>query len=155
MATGSLTIAVKAYAWYKICPQFITQGGIVTTIQADTVPPSFTVSTPSPVNVPENGLGSARISGTASDNQSGVALVEWNVPEGLLLGAPWKAAAQQASGWASWQADVPVTLSPNTIIFRARDRAGNTSEIQMVTVQGIDNTAPTVTITEIAARPLE
>ena len=80
----------------------------------------------------------ATITGTAADNASGVAAVEWQFGDGAIT---------TASGTTSWSADVPLPgLGLHTVSFRARDNIGNVGPMQNVTVRVGDITPPALAI---------
>ena len=91
----------------------------------------------------------ATITGTAADNASGVAAVEWQFGDGAIT---------TASGTTSWSADVPLPgLGLHTVSFRARDNIGNVGPMQNVTVRVGDITPPALAISvpeEGETRPL-
>lgn len=80
----------------------------------DTTPPAVAIRSPGSTMVSTT-ASSLAIRGTAGDNV-GVVAVEWSVSTG---------SSGQATGTASWSANVPLLVGTNVIIVRAYDRAGN------------------------------
>lgn len=77
-----------------------------------------------------DGKATFDLRGTASDTQSGVALVEWSL-DGQTTFTP--ATPQPGNDWSTWSAQVPVTVAGNhTITVRATDKAtpGNPTTLQ-------------------------
>ena len=88
----------------------------------DLTPPTFTVNPPADVTKPTPPY-TATITGTAADDATGVAAVEWR------LGS--SGAFQAATGTTNWSADVALPgLGAHTVTLRARDNAGNVSPTQ-------------------------
>ena len=111
-----------------------------TTISAsfaiDTTPPSVSITSPSAGYV---NVATVPVSGTASDSDSGIASVVWQVDS---TAGTWTA----ASGTTSWSFTTG-TLSQgvHTIYVKATDGAGNTYTTYVVVT--VDTVAPVVTIT--------
>jgi hypothetical protein len=103
----------------------------------DAVAPSFTVNPPADVLRPSPPF-IATLTGTASDDASGVAAVEWQ-----LGGSGFRTAI----GTTNWSAEVVLPgLGTFSVVLRARDNAGNVSATQSVTVRVGDSTAPALGI---------
>jgi Tc toxin complex TcA C-terminal TcB-binding domain len=104
----------------------------------DITPPTFIINPPADVVTPAPPF-IATITGTATDNASGVAAIEWQFGGGAI---------NTASGTANWSAQVPLPgLGSHTVALRARDKVGNVSAFRNVTVKVGDTTAPALAIT--------
>jgi len=102
---------------------------VITANPADTTPPSVVITTPTDdaqLTGPDNGLV-LNVTGSASDADSGVSLVEITLDHDP---AAYVAAAPRAAGdWATWTGVVTVkTSGSHTITARAKDNVGNVSE---------------------------
>lgn len=112
----------------------------------DAVPPTFTVEPPKDVLLPAPPYTTS-LKGTAADDASGVAAVEWLLGDGGFI---------FANGTTDWRADVTFpSLGSFTVAVRARDNVGNVSAVKNVTVVVGDTTAPSLAITEpeVDAKP--
>jgi len=138
---GPLTVLAQAFP-SKI-PATASRSTVV-----DVTPPGITINPPADVVVPAPPFIAA-ITGTAADNASGVAAVEWQFGGGAI---------NAAAGTTNWLAQVPLPgLGVHTVAFRARDNIGNVGPMQNVTVRVGDITAPALGITvpaEGETRPL-
>lgn len=80
----------------------------------------------------------AVIKGSAADQESGIAFVEWKLGSGAFT---------RAVGTTSWQAEVTVPgLGHHSVTVQARDKAGNVSVAQTVSIEAIDSTPVALTI---------
>jgi hypothetical protein len=105
----------------------------------DTTPPVLNITPPANITTPSPPY-TATIRGTATDDATGVAAVEWR------LGSTGN--FQTATGTTAWTAAVAVPgLGSHIIGLRARDHAGNISAVQNVTIQVLDATSPALSIT--------
>ena len=104
----------------------------------DTTPPTVTASVDGDRDDDGNYLGTATVTLTASDTESGVATVEYSLDGGA---------------YAAYTAPITVDdLGAHTVAYRATDEAGNTSNAQEVAFTVVDSpdpdtTPPTVTAT--------
>ncbi|MFJ8579575.1 OmpL47-type beta-barrel domain-containing protein [Micromonospora sp. NPDC093277] len=105
---------------------------------SDTTPPTVTASVTGDKNADGAYVGSATVTLTASDSDSGVDRVEY---------------ALDGGGYGTYTAPVTVTQrGQHTVTYRATDKAGNTSSPQQVSFTVVDppvpdTTPPTVTAT--------
>jgi len=77
-----------------------------------------------------NGVAPVDLSGTASDTQTGVAVVEWSLDGQSTFTA---AAPQAANDWSKWSAQIPITVAGNrTITVRAKDKQTPTANIALL-----------------------
>ena len=102
----------------------------VTVRVGDITPPALAIAVPEEGETRPlvEGQATFELRGTASDTQSGVALVEWS-----LDGTTFTAATAEVADWSIWSAPVPITVAGNhTITVRATDQAtpGNTTTLQ-------------------------
>jgi hypothetical protein len=105
----------------------------------DLTPPTFTVNPPANVTTATPPY-TATLTGTATDDATGVAAVEWR------LGS--SGSFQAATGTTAWSATVALPgLGAYPVTVRARDNAGNVSPTQNVTVNVVDTTSPALSIT--------
>ncbi|MCK6623783.1 MAG: hypothetical protein DPW09_19265 [Anaerolineae bacterium] len=91
-------------------------------VAVDQTPPAYQIVTPAEgEKLLSAGVGiPVRLTGTARDLQSGVALVEWSA-DGLNFSQ-----AQTGDNWANWQATVPVPdFGFYEVLVRFSDTAGN------------------------------
>ena len=127
---GPTTISVEAFPSRN--PATAARSTVV-----DLTPPGLSIVQPADVVRPAPPF-IATITGTAVDNASGVAAVEWQFGDGAIA---------TASGTTSWSADVPLPgLGLHTVSFRARDNIGNVGPMQNVTVRVGDITPPSLAI---------
>ncbi|PZF82553.1 OmpL47-type beta-barrel domain-containing protein [Jiangella anatolica] len=102
----------------------------------DTTPPDVSASVAGSQNPDGDYIGSATVTVTASDTQSGVASIEYNL---------------NGAGFVAYTAPVVVnTVGDHTVQFRATDNAGNVAPVEsvaftVVAVQPDDTTPPAVT----------
>jgi hypothetical protein len=136
-ALGPLTITARVSATRSgYGSDFATD---VRQVIIDLTPPTFTVNPPVDVTKATPPY-TATITGTAADDATGVAAVEWR------LGS--SGSFQAATGTTAWSAAVALPgLGAHTVSVRARDNAGNVSPTQNVTVKVVDTTAPALNIT--------
>jgi hypothetical protein len=72
--------------------------------------------------------------GTAADDATGVAVVEWRLGTGAF---------KVATGMTNWSAAVALPgLGTHTVAVRAKDKADNVSPTKTVSVKVIDKTPP-------------
>ena len=108
----------------------------------DAVPPTFTVDPPEDVLSPAPPY-LATLKGTATDDASGVAAVEWQYGNSGFQAIP------NASVTPSWSTQVALPgLGTHTVAVRARDNVGNVSAVKNVTVVVGDTTGPSLAITD-------
>ncbi|HEY5114362.1 MAG TPA: Ig-like domain-containing protein, partial [Nakamurella sp.] len=130
MPDGLFTVVARAFP-SKI-PATASRSTVV-----DLTPPSITINPPADVVVPAPPFIAA-ITGTAADNASGVAAVEWQFGGGAI---------NAAAGTTNWLAQVPLPgLGVHTVAVRARDNIGNVGPMQTVTVRVGDITPPALGI---------
>ncbi|WP_019501043.1 OmpL47-type beta-barrel domain-containing protein [Pseudanabaena sp. PCC 6802] len=104
------------------------------TVTIDRTPPTLTVQS-STITTSTN---TAIIQGTANDPASGVDFVEWQLGNSAFV---------RASGTTTWASTVTVPgLGSYTVSVRARDRAGNLSATQTITIVAVDSTPPVLEI---------
>jgi hypothetical protein len=109
----------------------------------DATPPRLTINQPGDV-ISSAPPYMANLKGTAADDDTGVAAVEWRLGAG--------GAFQPATGTTNWSAVVPLPgLGTHTVTLQARDNAGNVSPAQQIPVRVVDVTPPSLSI----ASPLE
>ena len=105
------------------------------TVIVDITPPTLTINPPADVITPAPPF-IATITGTAADNASGVAGVEWQFAGGAI---------STAGGTTTWVAQVPLPgLGDHVVSIRARDNLGNVGAMQNVTVHVGDITPPAI-----------
>ena len=127
---GPVTVSVEAFPSRN--PATAGRSTVV-----DLTPPALTIDQPADVVRPAPPF-IATITGTAADNASGVAAVEWQFGDGAVTAA---------AGTTGWSADVPLPgLGLHTVSFRARDNIGNVGPMQNVTVRVGDITPPALAI---------
>ncbi len=135
MPDGPLPIVAEVFA-----ADPPTEGGSNSdsrTVIVDITPPTVSINPPADVVTPAPPF-IATITGTAADNASGVAAVEWQFGGGGL---------NTAAGTTNWSAAVALPgLGTHTVAFRARDNLGNVGAFQNVAVKVGDTTAPTLDI---------
>jgi hypothetical protein len=122
---GPHTITVRAVDRFgRFSPEKSVQ---VTAV--DTISPTVTISFPKPTDKVE---AKFIMSGGASDTQSGVARVEWQVGTGGVNQAKEDPAG---SGWRTWSAPVEIpTAGAHIISVWCFDKSGNRSATTQVTV---------------------
>ena len=104
----------------------------VTVRVGDITPPSLAIAVPDEGETRPlvDGKATFELRGTASDTQTGVALVEWSLDGQTAFTA---ATPQAAGDWSTWSAQVPITVAGNhAITVRATDKAtpGNATTLQ-------------------------
>ncbi|HEY5847576.1 MAG TPA: hypothetical protein VIT42_12380, partial [Microlunatus sp.] len=104
----------------------------VTVRVGDITPPALAISLPDEGETRPlvEGTATFGLRGTASDTQTGVALVEWSLDSQTAFAA---ATPQAAGDWSTWSAQVPITVAgSHTITVRATDRAtpGNATTLR-------------------------
>ncbi|MGW5705270.1 OmpL47-type beta-barrel domain-containing protein [Amycolatopsis japonica] len=136
---ATVTLTPGKYRYYctiqghtKMMGEFVvTDGG-----GADTTPPTVTANVTGTKDTAGNYVGSATVNLSASDGQSGVDKVEYQLDGGA---------------WTAYTAPVAVTAAgAHMVHYRATDKAGNVSpegmsSFTVVTGQPGDTTPPTVT----------
>jgi len=136
---ATVTLTPGKYRYYctiqghtKMMGEFVvTDGG-----GADTTPPTVTANVTGTKDTAGNYVGSATVNLSASDSQSGVDKVEYQLDGGA---------------WTAYTAPVAVsTAGAHMVHYRASDKAGNVSpegmsSFTVVTGQPGDTTPPTVT----------
>jgi hypothetical protein len=121
----------------RVSPNTFIGSGADRQLTVDAAPPSFTVNPPADVLRPAPPY-IATLTGTAADDASGVAAVEWQ-----LGGNGFRV----ATGTTNWSAEVVFPeLGTFTVAVQARDNVGNVSAAQSVTVRVGDNTPPALDI---------
>ncbi|MBP2335507.1 plastocyanin [Saccharothrix coeruleofusca] len=125
------------YRYYCAISGHSTMVGEFTVVEGggqDTTPPAVSAEVTGPRDVNGDYLGSATVAVSASDAQSGVALVEYQVDD---------------TGFEPYTEPVRVTaIGDHSVQFRATDEAGNTSPVGSVRFRVVeqpsDTTPPTV-----------
>jgi hypothetical protein len=148
---GPLTITIQATGWYygmRDGVKGVEEIGITrsvnqsVTVSFDNTPPTGTVDSAGS-NVTVNGPGPkvpVVITGSASDSQSGVARVEYEVDgTGFQIATP-------TSGWSRWQAPLELALGTHVVDVRCTDKVNHTSSLGTVRVEAKDNTGPELTV---------
>jgi len=106
----------------------------VRTLMLDNAAPTLSVAA-NEWTTPSN---SVLVQGTASDLESGIDFVEWQLNGGTFV---------RAEGTTNWQASVTLPgLGDHQVAVRARDKAGHVSGMQTVTVHAVDSTPPVLDI---------
>lgn len=119
-ALGPYTITVKATD--KV-GNVETKTATITVI--DGTPPDLNIASPSHGATVTLVNGKVSVAGTASDTQTGVALVEWALGGQQNQFTP--VVPKTANDWSTWSALIPIpTFGEHTVTVRARDGAGNT-----------------------------
>lgn len=135
IADGPLTLSAEVFAASP--PHEAGHAAASIALRIDGQPPIFSIDPPADVVRPSPPF-IATLRGTAADNASGVAAVEWQLADGPF---------NSASGTTSWTADVPLPgLGQHSVAVRARDRVGNVSALQNISVRVGDITAPALAI---------
>lgn len=110
----------------------------------DTIAPSIAITSPTTTSAYVTTSSFMTVAGTASDN-IGVSSVTWSSDRGI---------SSTATGTTSWSASVPLQVGTNTLVFSARDAAGNaTAVILTVTYAMPDTTPPAIAVTSPTASP--
>ncbi|WP_285782992.1 plastocyanin/azurin family copper-binding protein [Microbispora sp. NBRC 16548] len=126
------------YRYYCAIPGHSGMVGEIVVTSAgptDTTPPQVSASVSGEENADGDYVGSAAVTVSATDTESGVDTVEY---------------ALDGGAFQAYTAPVPVNqVGEHTVRYRAADKAGNTSEVQSVTFtvvapQPKDTTPPTV-----------
>ncbi|MGW0087387.1 OmpL47-type beta-barrel domain-containing protein, partial [Streptomyces sp. NPDC003393] len=95
----------------------------------DTAPPEVTASVSGTKDADGNYVGSATVTVTATDSGSGVAATEYSLDGGPYLPYSGPVAVNRAGS--------------HTFLYRATDKAGNTSEAKSLTLTVVDGRPPT------------
>ncbi|WP_405396052.1 OmpL47-type beta-barrel domain-containing protein [Microbispora hainanensis] len=133
-----VTLTPGTYRYYCEIPGHAGMVGelVVTSAEpTDTTPPQVSASVSGDKNADGDYVGSAAVTISATDDESGVETVEY---------------ALDGGAFQAYSAPVPVDqVGEHTVRYRATDKAGNTSEVQSVTFtvvapQPEDTTPPEV-----------
>jgi Big-like domain-containing protein len=113
----------------------------------DVTPPTLFINPPATVTTPAPPY-TATIKGTATDDDTGVAAVEWRLGTSGSFQAADLLIEPVMGMTRDWSDTVTLPgLGAHTVTVRARDHAANVSPTQTVTINVIDTTPPALGIT--------
>ncbi|MEU8174261.1 chitobiase/beta-hexosaminidase C-terminal domain-containing protein [Microbispora hainanensis] len=135
-----VTLTPGIYRYYCEIPGHAGMVGelVVTSAEpTDTTPPQVSASVTGDKNADGDYVGSAAVTISATDDESGVETVEY---------------ALDGGAFQAYSAPVPVDqVGEHTVRYRATDKAGNTSEVQSVTFTVVAPQPEDITPPEVSA----
>lgn len=120
---GAYTVEVRA----QDLVGKVTTGNVTVNV-IDTTPPALGITKPKEgetFTLVANSV-TVEVAGTASDTQTGVALVEWALDGQAQFTS---ATSKAANDWSTWSALIPMVAGNHTITIRARDKATPTGNL--------------------------